>query len=427
MGNSQVNRCLFIYYPAICYCLFFSWEVSMAGLNEFREETRAWLEENCPATMREPESEDSMIGGGKKQVYANPDSKLWLDRMAGRGWTAPMWPTEYGGGGLSKDEFLVLQDELIRINARSPIAGMGFSMIGPTLLDYGTEEQKQRHLPKIVSGEIRWCQGYSEPNAGSDLASLQTKCEDKGDHYLVNGQKIWTSGAQFADWIFTLVRTEPQAPKHEGISFVLIDMGQPGVSVKPIKLISGGSPFCETFFDDAVCEKDAMVGQLNRGWTVGKRLLQHERSSISGMNSAGRRGRYDTMGSLPEVAKQYVGAVAGKIADGALRESVTKNMMNQRAFNLTQKRAMAGNDEGGTPTFATSMFKYYGSETGKQRLEIQLKAMGTQSMGWDGDTFDDNERLLTRTWLRSKSSSIAGGSSEVQLNIISKRVLGLPD
>ncbi|MCH7742993.1 MAG: acyl-CoA dehydrogenase family protein [Proteobacteria bacterium] len=399
----------------------------MGALDEFRAETRAWLDENCPQSMRVPESEDNMIGGGKKQVYANPDSKLWLDRMASKGWTAPMWPVEYGGGGLSKDESLILQDELIRIDARNPISGMGFSMIGPTLLDYGTDEQKEEHLPKITRGEIRWCQGYSEPGAGSDLASLQTRCEDKGDHYLVNGQKIWTSGAQYADWIFTLVRTEPQAPKHEGISFVLIDMDQPGVTVKPIKLISGGSSFCETFFDDARCEKNNLVGQLNRGWTVGKRLLQHERSSISGLNSAGRRGRYDTMGTLPEVAKRYVGEINGKIADTALRESVVINTMNQKAFNLTQRRAMEENENGGTPTFATSMFKYYGSETSQQRLEIQLKALGTQSLGWEGDTFKEEEKTLTRTWLRSKASTIAGGSSEIQLNIIAKRVLGLPD
>ncbi len=399
----------------------------MATLEMFRAEAREWLEENCPASMRLPESEHEMIGGGRKQIYKNPESKLWLDRMAARGWTAPMWPTEYGGGGLSKEEFLILQDELIRINARTPVSGMGFMMIGPTLLDYGTEEQKREHLPKIVTGEIRWCQGYSEPGAGSDLASLQTRCEDKGDHYLVNGQKIWTSGAQYADWIFTLVRTEPQAPKHEGISFVLIDMDQPGVTVKPIKLISGGAQFCETFFDDARCEKDALVGQLNRGWTVGKRLLQHERSSISGLNSGGRKGRYDGFGALTDIARQYLGEREGKIADLSLRDSITTNVMNQRAFNLTQKRAMAESEKGGTPTFATSMFKYYGSENGKERLELQLKAVGTQSLGWEGDSFGENEKLLTRTWLRSKASSIAGGSSEIQLNIIAKRVLGLPD
>lgn len=399
----------------------------MGALEAFRADTRAWLEENCPASMRQPEAEDDMIGGGKKQVYRNPDSKLWLDRMAGKGWTAPMWPTEYGGGGLSKEEFLVLQEEMIRINARTPISGMGFSMIGPTLLDYGTEEQKREHLPKIISGEIRWCQGYSEPNAGSDLAALQTRCEDQGDHFIVNGQKIWTSGAQYADWIFTLVRTEPQAPKHEGISFVLIDMEQPGVSVKPIKLISGSSPFCETFFDEARCEKHNLVGQLNRGWTVGKRLLQHERSSISGLNSGGARGRYENLGSLPEVAKNYVGDAGGKIADPALRDSVLQNTMDNQSFRLTQRRAMEESEEGGTPTFATSMFKYYGSELSKERLEIQLKAEGTQSLGWEGDMFRPEEKQLTRSWLRSKAGTIAGGSSEVQLNIIAKRVLGLPD
>lgn len=395
------------------------------SLETFREKTRAWLEENCPISMREPAAEDQIIGGGKRQEF-EPDQKLWLDRMAARGWTAPMWPTEYGGGGLSKQEFLVLQEEMGRIHARAPIAGMGFSMIGPTLLDYGTEEQKLRHLPKIVSGEIRWCQGYSEPGAGSDLASLQTKCEDKGDHFVVNGQKIWTSGAQYADWIFTLVRTEPQAPKHEGISFVLIDMEQPGVTVKPIKLISGYSPFCETFFDDARCEKDNLVGQLNRGWTVGKRLLQHERSSISGLNSGGRRGG-SILGRLPDIGKEYLGTVDGKMADPALRDDVIKSQMDSRCFGLTQRRAMAESETGGTPTFLTSMFKYYGSEVGNRRLEIQLELMGTQSLGWEGDTFTDFEKTLTRAWLRSKASTIAGGSSEIQLNIIAKRVLGLPD
>ena len=198
--------------------------------------------------------------------------RLAADRshVANRIWR---WPLEAGIPGTP--------EEMGRINARTPITGMGFTMIGPTLLDYGTEEQKREHLPKIISGGIRWCQGYSEPGAGSDLASLQTKCEDKGDHFLVNGQKVWTSGAQHADWIFALVRTEPQAPKHEGISFVLIDMEQAVMTIKPIKLISGNSPFCETFFDNARCEKHNLVGQLNRGWTVGKRLLQHERSSIS--------------------------------------------------------------------------------------------------------------------------------------------------
>lgn len=399
----------------------------MGELEDFREETRAWLDENCPPSMRKPAREDEVIGGGQKQVFENPEAKLWLDRMAERGWTAPTWPREYGGGGLTKDEYLILQDEMQRINARQPITGMGFSMIGPTLLDYGTEEQKREHLPKIVRGEVRWCQGYSEPGAGSDLAALSTRAEDKGDYFLVNGQKIWTSGAQYADWIFTLVRTEPQAPKHEGISFLLIDMDQPGVTVKPIKLISGASPFCETFFDDARAEKGNLVGQLNRGWTVGKRLLQHERSSISGLNTGGRRGRYDDMRPLPEIAGEYVGMVDGKLADSGLRKGIIDNVMDYRAFNITQRRATEENESGGTPTYVTSVFKYFGSEIGKDRLELQLKAMGTQSLGWEGETFTDEEKTLTRSWLRSKANSIAGGTAEVQLNIIAKRVLGLPD
>lgn len=401
----------------------------MEALDRFRDETRAWLEDSCPPGMRGGAvAEDEIVGGGSKQVYADPDAKLWLDRMAARGWTAPMWPREYGGGGLSKAEFLVLQEEMLRIGARVPIAGMGFSMIGPTLLDYGTEEQKREHLPKIASGEVRWCQGYSEPGAGSDLAALATKCEDRGDHFLVNGQKIWTSGAQYADWIFALVRTEPQAPKHEGISFVLIDMDQPGVTVKPIRLISGSSPFCETFFDDARCEKHNLVGSLNRGWSIGKRLLQHERSSLAGLSSGGARGRYDNMRELHEIALQYVGTdAAGRLVDAALRDEIVVNRMNRRALQLTQRRAMEESSGGETPTFATSVFKYYSSERNKERLEIQLRIMGTQSLGWEGDSFTDEERTLCRAWLRSKAVSIAGGSTEVQLNIIAKRVLGLPD
>ena len=397
------------------------------SLSTFRAETREWLASNCPESMRGSAAEDEIVGGGKRQTYANPEAKLWLDRMAAKGWTAPTWPQEYGGAGLSKAEAAILRDEMAMINARAPIQGMGFSMIGPTLLDFGTDAQKAEHLPKIASGEIRWCQGYSEPGAGSDLASLQTRCEDQGDYYQVNGQKIWTSGAQYADWIFTLVRTDPKASKHDGISFVLIDMAQPGVTVKPIKLISGNSPFCETFFDDARCEKHNLVGQLNRGWTVGKRLLQHERSSISGLASGGSRGRYDHFGSLPDLAKQHLGLTHGRLSDRDLRRDIIKNEMDRKAFQLTQRRASEESESGGTPTFLTSLFKYYGSEQGNRRMELQLALMGTQSMGWEGNSFAADELATTRTWLRSKASTIAGGTSEVQLNIIAKRVLSLPD
>lgn len=400
----------------------------MSELAEFRSEARAWLDENCPASIRTPMTEQEMVNGGSKKRSTNPDSYVWLERMAEKGWSVPNWPKEYGGAGLSKNEYVALLEEMARINARAPLMGMGVTMIGPTLLEFGSEEQKLRHLPKIASGEIRWCQGYSEPGAGSDLASLQTRAEDKGDYFLINGQKIWTTGADFGDWMFCLVRTNPQAPKHEGISFVLFTMDQPGVETRPIRLISGSSPFCETFFTDAVAQKNDLVHQLNRGWTVGKRLLQHERSGIHTLAAAatGRNARTTTGMSLTEAAAHYIGLRDGKLADSALRDDIVQNRMDSKAFALTQSRTVQ-ESEGGTPAAATSIFKLYGAEIRKQQLELQLKIRGTQSLGWDGDMFTEEELELTRNWLGSKAGSIAGGSNEVQLNIIAKRVLGLPD
>jgi len=396
-------------------------------LEEFRKETRAWLEENCPDSMRTPMVEDEMVSGGSKHRSPNSDSYVWLDRMAAKGWTVPNWPKEYGGADLTKDEYVVLLEEMTRINARTPLDGMGVMMIGPTLLEYGNDAQKARHLPKIASGEIRWCQGYSEPGSGSDLASLQTKAEDKGDHFVINGQKIWTSGADLADWIFCLTRSDPDAPKHEGISFLLFSMDSPGVSVKPIRLISGSSPFCETFFDDVVVPKDDLVHQKNRGWTVAKRLLQHERSGIHTLAAAATgRGRQQSGPSLRESAIEYIGLSNGKLANRQLRDEILQNRMNTRAFSLTQNRTVA-ESEGGTPGAATSIFKLFGAELAKQQLELQLKVRGTQGLGWEGNNFSEDDKAVTRSWLGSKASSIAGGSNEVQLNIIAKRVLGLPD
>lgn len=401
----------------------------MTALDDFRKETRTWLEENCPESMRTPMVDDETISGGSKARSPNPDSYIWLDRMAEKGWTVPSWPKEYGGGGLGKDEYFVLLEEMARIRARSPLAGMGVTMIGPTLLEYGNEEQKKRHLTRIASGEIRWCQGYSEPGAGSDLASLATKAEDKGDHFLVSGSKIWTSGAQYADWIFCLVRTEPQAPKHEGISFILFAMDSPGISVKPIRLISGASPFCETFFDDVKVPKEDLVHKLNQGWTVAKRLLQHERSGIPALASAGagRTAGTQATSTLADVAKEYIGMVENHLADPVLRDAIIKYRMNANAFSLTQRRTAVESDAGSTPGATTSIFKFYGANLRKEQFELQLKVRGTQSFGWEGDGFTSEELDLTRAWLASRAGSIAGGTNEIQLNILAKRVLGLPD
>lgn len=397
----------------------------MSDLAVFREQTRAWLEENCPTSMRTSSPENEVVWGGRKQTWINPESKLWLDRMAERGWTVPRWPTEYGGGGLTLDEDKILTEEMRHINARLPLQSFGIWMLGPALLEFASQEQKLHYLPEIARGEIRWCQGYSEPEYGSDLAGLQTKAEDMGDYYLVNGAKIWTSYADEADWIFCLVLTDSKAPKHEGISFVLFNMDDPAVTTSPIQLISGASPFCQTFFDNVKVPKTQLVGELNNGWTIAKRLLQHERQMISGIGGNTALGGSGTQ--LEDIAKQYVGEERGRIADPAVRNAITEHRLNDRAFQLTMARSGEEAKAGKAVGNLASIFKFYGTEQNKRKYERMLEMMGTQAMGWTGDTFSDREISTTRQWLRSKANSIEGGTSEVQLNVIAKRVLGLPD
>ena len=393
-------------------------------LEAFRTEARSWLEENYPASLRkDPSQLNAWLGGG---ASAEGDVETWRKRMGEKGWGVPTWPKQYGGGGLSAAEARVLQEEMARIGAINPIGGMGVIMFGPTLLEYGTEEQLQKHIPPIARGEIRWCQGYSEPNAGSDLASLQTKAEDKGDHWLINGQKIWTSGAQYADMCFCLVRTDPKARKHEGISFLMIPMHQPGVEARPIRLINDSSPFCETFFTDAKAPKENLVGPLNAGWTVGKRLLQHERQGISGAGGGARPAMAG--GPLPEMARSYVGLDdAGRLADADLRSRLTDHLMEAKAFALTGRRAALEDRSNRGPSASSSILKNVGSKVRCDASELALEIMGHQGLGWEGDDFSRDELGVVRTWLGGKAGTIAGGSYEVQNNIISKRILGLPD
>jgi len=398
----------------------------MTSLSDFRSEVRDWLQRNCPPSMRLPAGPGETVSGGRKEPIRNPDSRLWLERCAERGFTAPMWPRAYGGAGLRIDEYLVLLDEMRRLHARTPLVGMGTSMIGPTLLEFGTEAQKLRHLPKIASGEVRWCQGYSEPGSGSDLASLRTRAEDRGDHFVINGSKIWTTLAQYGDWMFLLVRTNPEAPKHEGISFLLMPMDQPGITVRPLVQISGSAHFCQCFFDNAIARKEDLVGELNRGWTVGKRLLQHERSGIESLSGAATFS-LEAEESLEAVARSSCGTVNGRIANAGVRSRLAALSMNQRAFALTQRRTVEESEGGKTPGAATSIFKYFGANLGKERQELMVDVRGFAALGWEGETFSAGELSATRNWLGSKAASIAGGSNEVQLNIIAKRVLGLPD
>ncbi|MBC7634193.1 MAG: acyl-CoA dehydrogenase family protein, partial [Acetobacteraceae bacterium] len=379
----------------------------MASVADFRAETRKWLDANCPPSMRGEDGE--AYGGGKKGHFENPEQKLWLERMHSKGWTAPTWPKEYGGGELSEHEAQILEDEMLALGCRKPLVGMGLNMLGPVLLEYGTPEQKAEQLPKITSGERRWCQGYSEPGAGSDLASLQTRAVHQGDHFLVNGHKIWTSGANYADWIFCLVRTDPTAKKHEGISFLLIDMNNPGVRVKPIRLINGASPFCETFLENVQVPQENILGRLNKGWTIAKRLLEHERKGIAGRRTA------KSEQPLEDIAKQHAGAAGGRIADPVLRDRIASFAIDAHAFQLTRARAAEAADSGSSPGPASAMFKYYGTELIKRRYEVTIAAEGVQGLGWEGDKFSPDELRRTSEWLRSKAGSIAGGTSEVQL------------
>lgn len=386
----------------------------MSDLEAFKLETRTWLEENCPVEMRTPIKTDADIcWGGRNPKFTSDAQKLWIDRMAAKGWTVPTWPKEYGGGGLTKAEDKVLAREMNRIDARSPLSSFGIWMLGPALLQFGSEEQKKEYLPPIARGEIRWCQGYSEPAAGSDLASLATKAEDKGDHFLINGQKVWTSYADKSDWIFCLVRTDFKAKKHEGISFVLFDMTTPGVEARPIKLISGNSPFCETFFENVKVPKENLVGTLNKGWTIAKYLLTHEREMISGQGQEVAR-------PMHEVAAGLIGLDDGRLADPVLRTKIIEAEIDEWAFGQTLARKLGEAKAGASLGADSSMLKYYGTELNKRRLELMMDAAGHDGLEWEG------EGGIARQWLRTKGNSIEGGTSEVQLNIISKHILQLP-
>ena len=396
-------------------------------LDAFRTEVREWLAANYPAELKGDSvpSDPEAVWGGRAFAESDDPQRVWMRRVAEKGWTAPTWPSAYGGGGLTAAQARVVEQELARGGYHPPLLSFGVWMLGPVLLEYANEAQKAEHLPKIIRGEIRWCQGYSEPGAGSDLAGLATRCEDKGDHWEINGQKVWTSYADKADWCFCLVRTDT-TKKHEGISFVLIDMSSPGVETRPIKLISGESPFCETFFTGVKIPKGALVGQLNGGWEIAKRLLQYERQNISaGFGEGGSAG--GASGDLSVVAKDYMGLDSGTLADVDLRRRITENKMNFQALRQTIARTAAESRASNGPSAATSIIKYAAAEFAKERSELMVEAMGGAGLGWSGDGFSDAERLAVRGWLRTKANSIEGGTSEVNLNVVAKRVLGLPD
>jgi alkylation response protein AidB-like acyl-CoA dehydrogenase len=400
-------------------------------MDDFRSRVRGVLERDVPGVLRGKLADSKAhVWGGRRATFGYPESRAWLEVAAANGWTAPRWPREYGGAGLSSEQAKVLESEMARLELPPPLVGFGLTMIGPTLLQFGSEELKREHLPKIARGQIRWCQGYSEPNAGSDLASLQTAATVDGDHYVVNGQKVWTSYGDLADWMFMLVRTDPGARKKQtGITFLLVDMSTPGVTVRPIRLISGASPFCETFFSDARVPVSNVVGDVNGGWTVAKALLGHERAMIANvMGSGGRRdgpgGRWWEPPPENRLADLLRGHAEG---DPILRDRVAQLSMDELCFQLTVQRAADSAASGQRPGPETSLFKLYGTELNQRRHELALSIRGPQALGWEGDGFSAEDLQQTRDWLRSRGNSIEGGTSEIQLNVIAKQVLNLPD
>lgn len=394
---------------------------ALQELDQFRHDVRAWLLANCPQSQRQPITAKEQYWGGRRGTFPSEDARLWFERMRDKGWICPEWPTEYGGGGLSDRQARVVKEEMQGISARTPIYGIGIWMLGPAILEYGTAAQKQQHIPAIINGELRWAQGYSEPGAGSDLASLQCKAEDKGDHFLVNGSKTWTTAADKCDWIFCLVRTNTRVKKQEGISFLLVDMNDPGISTTPINLISGDSEFCQTFFDNVKVPKENLVGELDKGWSVAKALLVHERKLMAEMGSDTPR----KVVSPNEAARKYLEFENGKIADTELRGDLVDYDMQMHAVALTHFRSFEEKADG-LRSAAPLVMKYVGTEAEKTKSELLLAIMGSSGLGWEGDEFTAEELDTVRLWAISKAMTIAGGSSEIQLNVIAKTVLELP-
>ncbi|MCB1695572.1 MAG: acyl-CoA dehydrogenase family protein [Pseudomonadales bacterium] len=390
----------------------------------FRQEVRTWLEANCPDSQRQPIIKEEQIWGGRRRKFASPDAKLWFERMRDKGWTAPEWPTAYGGGGLSATEAKVLEQEMLALGCRPPLYEIGLWMFGPALLEFGSEQQKQEHIPKIVRGEIRWCQGYSEPGAGSDLASLKTRAEDRGDHFLVNGSKMWTTRADQADWIFCLVRTDPDAPKQKGISFLLIDMASEGVSTTPIELISGGSEFCQTFFQDVRVPKENLVGEPNSGWEIAKNLLKHERKLMSMMETMVEKEEE----TIADLAKRYIGVDStGKLRDSDLRTRLTRHLMNSQVNEWTRYRLFEQYSQGVKDSSLALIMKHISTTEIQRKDELMLAILGNRGLSWHDAEYSSKEQRLVKNWAFNKSQTIAGGTSEIQLNIIAKRALDLPD
>jgi alkylation response protein AidB-like acyl-CoA dehydrogenase len=385
----------------------------------FRAEVRQFIEERLPRHYREHDGDwerDRKVDDPVARQAADD----WTQALVERGWIAPHWSEEYGGAGLSPIEQFIFKQEMTAAKAPA-VGGQGVSQVGPTIMVHGTEEQKREHLPKILSGEVAWRQGYSEPGAGSDLASLQTRAIRDGDEYVINGQKIWTSNAHFADWLYVLARTDPDAPKHRGISFLLMDKNTPGISVRPLVDMSFEHYFNETFFEDVRVPVANRVGEENRGWYVGMTLLDYERSNITGAVASRRN-----LDELVEYVKSP-GGQAKAPGYGANRLTLADRYIETDVMFNFSFRIISMQERGLIPNHEASVSKLFNSEMA-QRIALT----GTRVFGlWANfhDKHDERSPMqsrMTHDYLHHVSATIAAGTSEIQRNIIATRGLGLP-
>ena len=392
----------------------------MSEVAEFRQEVSAWITANLPDGAKG----QGQMANGSTKIELEKDVALWLERCVEKGYTAPTWPTAFGGGGLSAELAKVFYEEMGKANARTPLTGMGMTMIGPTLLEYGTQEQKERHMPKIIRGELQWCQGYSEPNAGSDLAALNTRAEDQGDHYLLNGQKIWTSGAELADWIFCLVRTNHEVQQQKGISFLLLDITSPGVAVKPLYAFNGKRLWYQVFFEDVRVPIAQRLGEEDRGWTVAKSLLGDERLMVSRVSENKR-----ILGLLKEAVQEQ--AERGVVLPESVQSEISALEIRLHALEMTSLRILTKADAGSQIGAEPSMLKLKGSELVQAQDELLFRMVDYLAL--PQDSTNTGAAAVNPAWAEFVASgryhhrgyTIAGGASEVQHNIIAKQVLGL--
>ena len=390
----------------------------------FREDVAAFIRDRLPAPLAAIERPDVSIYTWYEDLHSDDAdvrdaAREWADALAERGWVAPHWPTEYGGAGLTAMEQFIFNEEMAKAMA-PPAGGSGVMLLGPTLLVHGTDEQKQKYLPAILSGETRWTQGYSEPGAGSDLGSLQTRATRDGDEFVVNGQKIWTSSAHHATAIFALVRTNPDAPKHRGISFLLIDdIKAPGLTVRPLIDMAWGHHVNETFFEDVRVPASNVLGEVDRGWYVGMTLLDYERSGISGAVSQRR-----DLEELVEAARSDERSVLGR--SPSLRARLADRALAIEVCYQLSMRIASMQAAGLVPNYEASIGKMFSSEHGQELYRVGIRAFGLYGDLWPGEEKAPLNGKHIRGYVRSIPSTIGGGSSEIQRNIIATRGLGLP-